>query len=256
MGLVPPALARIRPRASRAELLLLVWLAAPFAFFSLAGSKLPGYILPCLPPLAILVGRQADLWTRAGARSGGRVAALVGLSGAALVAAAPLVLRAQGEPLWGTLVPLGVWSVLVAFVFSRTIGVDAARSLRGLRIGAAGTLLLVVMAAPPLLSARESGRVFFQPAHGREVLVWNAWRTAWMAGYFYNDARVRPVEGLDAIAAASRVEPVLVLVGPAERQTLERTPALNVAVLATGARRNALLLVGRREGMPLPAVVP
>ena len=188
------------------------------------------------------------MWTREGAGVGGRVAALVGLAGAALAAAAPLVLRAQGEPQWRVLVPLGAWGLMVAFVFSRTIGVDAARALRLLRVGAAGTLLLVVMAAPPLLSARESGRVFFQAANGREVLVWNAWRTAWMAGYFYNDARVRAVEGLEQIAAESAAGPVLVLAGPGERRTLERTRTLNVAVLATGARRNALLLVGPHRG--------
>jgi 4-amino-4-deoxy-L-arabinose transferase-like glycosyltransferase len=246
VGLVPVALARVRPRASRAELLVTLWLAAPFAFFSLAGSKLPGYILPCLPPLAILAGRQADRWTREGAGAGGRVAALVGLACAALVAAAPLVLRAQGEPLWRALIPLGGWSLLVAFVFSRTIAGDAARALRLLRIGAAGTLLLVVMAAPPLLSARESGRAFFVPARGREVLVWNAWRTAWMAGYFYNDARVRPVGGLEEIADAARSGPVLVLTGPEERRALARTPTLVVTILVQGVRRNALLEVSRR----------
>jgi hypothetical protein len=174
------------------------------------------------------------------------VAALVGLACGAGVAAAPLVLRAQGEPLWRMLIPLGGWSVIVAFLFSRAIGRDAERALRLLRTGAAGTLLLIVMAAPPLLSARESGRVLFLPANGRDVLVWNAWRTAWMAGYFYNDGRVRQVEGLDAVVAAAQSAPALVLVGPGERRMLEGTPALRVTVLAQGPRRNALLQVARR----------
>ncbi|HET9317903.1 MAG TPA: hypothetical protein VFQ51_20080, partial [Vicinamibacteria bacterium] len=237
--------ARLRPRTSSAERLVLLWLLLPFVFFSLAGSKLPGYILPCLPPLALMAGRLADTWTREGTAVGGRVAALVGLAVAACVAAAPLVLRAQGDPHWRALGPLAAWSLIVAFLFSRSIGVDPARALRLLRIGAAGTLLLVILAAPPLLSARESGRSLFLPANGREVLVWNAWRTAWMAGYFYNDARVRPVDGLDAIVSAS-ADRVLVLAGPAERRTLERTPSLEVMTLAEGPRRNALLLVKRR----------
>jgi 4-amino-4-deoxy-L-arabinose transferase-like glycosyltransferase len=245
-GLVGPALARMRPRAARADLIVLLWLVAPFVFFSLAGSKLPGYILPCLPPLALLMGRQAAVWTRDGAGAGGRLAALVGLAIAALVAAAPIVLRAQGEPQWRTLAPLGAWSVIVAFLFSRAIGEDAVRALRLLRVGAAGTLLLIVLAAPPLLSARESGRVLFLPANGREVLVWNAWRTAWMAGYFYNDGRVRPVEGLEQVVSESEAGPVLVLAGPGERRTLEALPALKVVTLAQGPRRNALLLVARR----------
>src|SRR5262245_23365379 len=58
-GLLVPALARLRPKLSRADLLLLLWFALPLVFFSIAGSKLPGYILPALPPLAILMGRAA-----------------------------------------------------------------------------------------------------------------------------------------------------------------------------------------------------
>ena len=242
-GLVGTALAGVRPRASRPEMLVLLWLVAPFVFFSLAGSKLPGYILPCLPPLALLAGRQADLWVREGARAGGRAAALVGLAVAALLAAAPLVLRAQGDPYWRALLPLGAWSVIVAFLFSRAIARDAERALRLLRTGAAGTLLLIALAAPPLLAARESGRVLFLPANGQEVLVWNAWRTAWMAGYFYNDGRVRPVDGLDAIVSAAASGSALVLAGPGERRTLEKEPSLSVVALAEGPRRNALLLV-------------
>jgi len=254
-GLVGPAFARIRPRTSGAERLVLLWFLVPFVFFSLAGSKLPGYILPCLPPLALLMGRLADTWTREGAGSGGRVASLVGLAVSACVAAAPLVLRGQGDPHWRALGPLGAWSLIVAFLFSREVGADPARALRLLRIGAAGTLLLVVLAAPPLLSARESGRTLFLPANGREVLVWNAWRTAWMAGYFYNDGRVRPVEGLDAIVSASAAGPVLVLAGPGERRTLAGTPSLEVVPLAEGPRRNALLLVTAASAINSPAPV-
>ena len=56
-GLVVPAVWRTSPRESRADLFVLLWLLLPLAFFSLAGSKLPGYVLPCVPPLAILIGR-------------------------------------------------------------------------------------------------------------------------------------------------------------------------------------------------------
>jgi 4-amino-4-deoxy-L-arabinose transferase-like glycosyltransferase len=39
------------------EIFLGLWFAVPFVFFSLSGSKLEPYIVPCLPPLAILGGR-------------------------------------------------------------------------------------------------------------------------------------------------------------------------------------------------------
>ena len=46
----------LRRRFTRSEQLMLLWAAVPFLFFSLSGSKLPVYILPVLPPLALLCG--------------------------------------------------------------------------------------------------------------------------------------------------------------------------------------------------------
>lgn len=53
--LLIPALCR---RFSRSEQLILVWALAPFVFFSLSGSKLPAYILPMVPPIALLCARE------------------------------------------------------------------------------------------------------------------------------------------------------------------------------------------------------
>jgi 4-amino-4-deoxy-L-arabinose transferase-like glycosyltransferase len=47
------------PRAwDRSTLFLACWAVVPFVFFSLSNSKLPGYVLPCLPPLSLLLGRS------------------------------------------------------------------------------------------------------------------------------------------------------------------------------------------------------
>lgn len=40
------------------DLLLVVWAATIFLFFSLSSSKLPAYVLPALPPLALLAARR------------------------------------------------------------------------------------------------------------------------------------------------------------------------------------------------------
>jgi 4-amino-4-deoxy-L-arabinose transferase-like glycosyltransferase len=45
----------------RPALFLALWAAAVFVFFSLSGSKLPGYIVPILPALAVLIGRWIAL---------------------------------------------------------------------------------------------------------------------------------------------------------------------------------------------------
>ena len=73
VGPDPARPGRAPAAASRADLFVLCWLVAPLVFFSAAGSKLPGYILPCLPPLAIAAGRAADrLVQRTAAREAGR----------------------------------------------------------------------------------------------------------------------------------------------------------------------------------------
>ena len=45
-------------QANPAVLWLVCWAAFPLLFFSFSGSKLPGYILPSLPPLALLLGHR------------------------------------------------------------------------------------------------------------------------------------------------------------------------------------------------------
>ncbi len=168
-GLAVPALAGLRPRISRADLFVLLWLGLPLLFFSLAGSKLPGYILPCVPPLAILMGRAAERLVSAAPPErylSGRVTALVGLALGALVATTPAVLFRLQEPLWRSAVPSGLWALAVTFLFSRRVGADPAGALRVLRIGAAGLLLLLTLAAPPILARRESGRRPIHPHDG------------------------------------------------------------------------------------------
>jgi 4-amino-4-deoxy-L-arabinose transferase-like glycosyltransferase len=50
------------PRADKGvfspERFLLVWVAFIYVFFSFSGSKLPSYLLPMYPPLALIMGRQ------------------------------------------------------------------------------------------------------------------------------------------------------------------------------------------------------
>ena len=250
-GLVVPAVWRTSPRASAVDRFVVLWLALPLVFFSLAGSKLPGYILPCVPPLAILVGRIADrLVAERGTPEAyltGRIAALVGLVLAALVAASPAALFRLGEPMWRSAIPLGFWAVIVAFFFSRRVSPDPAGALKLMRVGAAGLLMLAAVVAPPILERRESGRPLFKGAMGRPVLAWGAWRTAWMAGYFYNDGRVAEVPGVTEILKAVDAGPALVLAGPAEKRRLEQMGSLEVHTIGTGARENALLRVERRK---------
>jgi 4-amino-4-deoxy-L-arabinose transferase-like glycosyltransferase len=86
-GVVPwtflliPGVSRLRSlkprRDTRDSLLTLswVWVAVPLLFFSLSESKLPGYILPIFPALALIIGAEVDrTWN--GDRGRGLTAAL------------------------------------------------------------------------------------------------------------------------------------------------------------------------------------
>jgi len=245
-GLLVPGFAALRPRASRTDLYVLLWLALPFVFFSAAAAKLPGYILPCLPPLALLIGRAAGDLTQGGARGSRHAVALLTAALAIPVAVAPFVLRRLGEPGWAATLPLAAWTLVAAMAFAARIVSDAAGALRLLRVAAAGFLVLLTLAAPPILGRRESGRDLFLSTGGREVLAWGATRSAWMSGYFYNDGKVREVAGLGDVVAAAARGPTLVICGPAERRLLTAAPGLAVRVLAEGPRDSALLDVARR----------
>ena len=248
-GLVFPAFGAARPRTSKADLFVLLWLVVPFVFFTAAGSKLPGYILPCLVPLALLMGRGAAELVRDRALpfgTGPRAVALVGLVLGSLVATTPILVRRIGEPGWMLMAPAAAWSLIVVFGASRALSRDAAGAFQLLRVGGAGFLVLLTSAAPAILARQQSGRDLFIPAQGREVLVWGAWRTAWMAGYYYNDGRVREVPSLAAIAEAASKEPVLVLAGPSERRQLGAATSLEALPLATDYRGDTLLKVKTR----------
>jgi 4-amino-4-deoxy-L-arabinose transferase-like glycosyltransferase len=105
--LVPSALVQaLRPRvADNAELkrhaqadrFLVIWTVFIFVFFSASGSKLPSYILPMLPALAVLIARnlrQARLGVLVGHA---RAIALLGALGVLLGCLAPHLAGATGE---------------------------------------------------------------------------------------------------------------------------------------------------------------
>ena len=64
--LLIPAVTRLRllrPRENEKDALFAlawIWLGLPLIFFSLSGSKLPGYILPVFPALSILIGAEIE----------------------------------------------------------------------------------------------------------------------------------------------------------------------------------------------------
>jgi 4-amino-4-deoxy-L-arabinose transferase-like glycosyltransferase len=64
-----PASGENTPFATR---FLIVWVAVPLVFFSLSGTKLPNYVLPIYPALALLTGRALQRWLTGAVRVGAR----------------------------------------------------------------------------------------------------------------------------------------------------------------------------------------
>jgi len=115
---------------------LAVWSATVFLFFSLSSSKLPSYILPIFPALAVLIAAALPTlgkrWTVA--------QALAGVAGglAAAIAAPSLLMRAARPELPGALLADYVpWVVAAALAFAAGSAVAAFFWWRGRQLAAA-----------------------------------------------------------------------------------------------------------------------
>jgi 4-amino-4-deoxy-L-arabinose transferase-like glycosyltransferase len=155
--LLPAAIARgwrafrADREAGRTDLLLLVWAALVVVFFSIPRSKIAGYALPALPPLALLLGRELDAILAGEAKASGplRIAgAFMAVLGLAL-AAAPFVVTRLPRPLpplsTGTAVALVVGGVLA--LAAAGLAFWGARGRPGLAVAAMVAFSGVVFAA-------------------------------------------------------------------------------------------------------------
>ncbi|MBO0726119.1 MAG: glycosyltransferase family 39 protein [Blastocatellia bacterium] len=101
------------------QVFLLLWIVAPVVFFSFSGSKLPGYILPIFPAVALITGRELERWWGDESRIpkakalGHLTAALVAAAG---IAAAPLLQRELGVSARGAWL-LGSVAVLAPAIY-------------------------------------------------------------------------------------------------------------------------------------------
>ena len=94
-GLVLGAKRENGPARFKPRLMLLVWTAFIILFFTKSNSKLPGYIVPVFPAVAMLVAIYLDVGTR---RSRMLTAGLTALLGAGLLGFVPFMLRLARHP--------------------------------------------------------------------------------------------------------------------------------------------------------------
>jgi 4-amino-4-deoxy-L-arabinose transferase-like glycosyltransferase len=83
------------PTRFKPRLMLLVWVAFILLFFTKSNSKLPGYIVPVFPAVALLVANYLDTGSRRGRML---TAGLTALLGAGMVGFVPFMLRLARHP--------------------------------------------------------------------------------------------------------------------------------------------------------------
>ena len=83
---------RVDFHRDREALFLIVWAAVVFLFFSLSRSKLVPYVLPAVPPLALLIGRYLARSTAAVGRRASETALAAVLAGATVTAIAAVII--------------------------------------------------------------------------------------------------------------------------------------------------------------------
>ena len=126
---------------------LTCWLLFPLIFFSLSGSKLAGYILPCLPPLALILGvRLSQLMEEAAEFARLRAAMILYLIFClGMAAAAPVYFHKDYGGHWRTGLVLSA-VIMVPAVFTFVFGLKG-RCSRAFEITLLQGLLVVLATA-------------------------------------------------------------------------------------------------------------
>lgn len=147
-----------------ADLFLLVWAGAWIGFFSMAKTKLPNYVLPAYPALALLVGGYLTQWRREAATFGGsgfrnacRIQAVVG---AAILVGFPFAaVYFLPDEWWLALVglcPLVGAGVAYQYVCQH----QRLRAVRTLAITAVALAVTVVGICPMWVARHQDGLTF------------------------------------------------------------------------------------------------
>lgn len=106
-----------RERARDEARLLLVWVLVPLAVFSASGSKLPAYLLPCAPAMALLAARGFERGGRAVRHATGLL--LLVLAAALWIAARHGMGRLIGlDPPESFPIPAGLWLAIGALALA------------------------------------------------------------------------------------------------------------------------------------------
>jgi 4-amino-4-deoxy-L-arabinose transferase-like glycosyltransferase len=201
------------------------WAIFPILFFSLSQSKLPGYILPAIPPLALLCA--VGLSRAISAHKPAARAILAAVAGAWILTGmvALVASRRMSSPAAGSIgMSLALVGALFAIVAAALI---IATSLRGnaqlatlvcgllVAVGVEITSLKVLPGLDPYLSARPHAEFMHNDQHPDRILAYQLSRS-WMYGLAFYFHRELPEWSADD------PRPALVLTTPAGLETIRK----------------------------------
>lgn len=148
--------------AARWRVFAFAWMVVPIGFFSLSGSKLPGYVLPALPAMCLLIGDRLAAYLRGekrGARSlqiVGVLLIVVGLGGSLYAAHAGFISVVCAALIAAPPVAAGALALLRRHNELPSVAAVAAAVLL--------TVMIAITCAAAQVSARESVRELLQAA--------------------------------------------------------------------------------------------
>jgi len=242
-----------------------IWILVPLAFFSLSSSKRPVYMLPALPPIALLCGAVIDSVAAGSAGRAARRLAIAGI-GFALIAlalaglASPVLAWRQAPAL---LAPAGIIAVLT--VAGASVGLGQLR--RGAFASASAALLssmfavwlVAIVGLLPAANPINSPRPFAQeivrqvPASA-PLMTYGLYR--FRCGYIFYTGRLMPrLEDLAALREwLARPERVFCVLPEEDFDHLDAALKAPAHVLARGGagRRRDVLISNRPSATPEP----
>ena len=245
----------------RLRIFALAWTVVPVAFFSLSGSKLPGYVLPVLPAVALLTGdRLSDLVGRETGRTAMRLTGALALVIA--VAGTVYSVRKLGVPFH------------CASLAMLPVIIGASCALLRPQLGKAlilltafvtfGTFVVVIKCAAPAIADRESVRELLRMADAKGygsvpvVQLFTIDRTAefYAAGRLTYGADGEPVmlEGVPQVVDVARKSggSVLVIVPTRHAARLLESQSLRVETVGGNDQLVVALTRLRESAKPSP----
>lgn len=236
-------------RSNALTAFLLVWLVVPIAFFSVSQSKLPGYILPAIPPCLLLAAEYIHGRAERGERLPIWAAALQALLMAVLVAA---LLFAPSRMLHvaHTQQALMFAAVAAALTFGLIFAGLSTRGWPMLRMATLVPMVLmigfVLRVLGPTVDATQSARPIAQllqrlgvdDRDRREIMTFHAKRDLPYGLTFYLRRNVGAYEGLE--------------ISPNHFDLPPRVPlAAHIVVAREGSREELQELLSGREMLPI-----